>query len=520
MRGKGRMLQRRWCALYLVPMPFLFIFSEVGGGEVSPFTTANLLGTFGGKITEADKRGNITLVYDFQGTQWRKDFLRLARYRSAEFHPGETGRPVWLKAHFDGDVSLDMKITARGGTCCVYVLVEPIAREGYVFIFGAKDTVHVGRSYTAVAKYQKGMGEKIIYRGMLGTWRPDTYSISLRRRRTNLFMELNGRVVIKATDRDKSYTSGMIGFAGDYVASYLKVNGRLNRRWFEEAIGGPPAADVPALNDFFQRVGLNPAYRIPGTLPPWEKTFQSESDHFVILSNESQEFTEKQAEFMEGVFKLYTGVLKVRKKPREKFRIVFFKGETDLQQFGAPSHCLGFYWPKDKTLYTCKHRKPETTRMVLLHEGFHQFIDRVAGTVPLWFNEGLAQYFETAEITKKRLKAGARGLRLSNLKWLLRQERDRYLEEFVQLTDEEFTKRGRRAENYSHAWGFCHFLLHWPSPTRPKYRIHLLRYFQLLCRNQDPQQAFTLAFAKLDWNEVQTRWRQHIASLGRPQEKD
>lgn len=44
---------------------------------------------------------------------------------------------------------------------------------------------------------------------------------------------------------------------------------------------------------------------------------------------------------------------------------------------------------------------------VLAHEGFHQFLGYELGDqVPLWLNEGLAQYFETSEIRHGRLATG------------------------------------------------------------------------------------------------------------------
>ena len=53
---------------------------------------------------------------------------------------------------------------------------------------------------------------------------------------------------------------------------------------------------------------------------------------------------------------------------------------------------------RERILRTRHVSRPELWR-VLAHEGFHQFIGYELGQqIPIWLNEGMAQYFETCYI--------------------------------------------------------------------------------------------------------------------------
>jgi hypothetical protein len=92
----------------------------------------------------------------------------------------------------------------------------------------------------------------------------------------------------------------------------------------------------------------------------------------------------------------------------------------------------------------------------LRHESTHAMLHAVLPDVPLWLDEGLAEYFE--------MPAGRRAFdhpHYEQLRWDMRVGRVRTLESL-----EERQELGDMANlDYRYAWAWVHFLLHGPEPA-------------------------------------------------------
>lgn len=100
----------------------------------------------------------------------------------------------------------------------------------------------------------------------------------------------------------------------------------------------------------------------------------------------------------------------------------------------------------------------------LRHESTHAILHTLLPEVPLWLDEGLAEYFEpTASarpVDERTLESVLRDLRAA---------RAPRLEELEQKTD----MRQMQAADYRHAWAWAHFLIHGPAPVRQVFREYL-----------------------------------------------
>lgn len=54
----------------------------------------------------------------------------------------------------------------------------------------------------------------------------------------------------------------------------------------------------------------------------------------------------------------------------------------------------GFYNPQDRRLVVRRQARDAATRTVLRHEAVHAILHETVGPLPIWLNEGLAEYFE------------------------------------------------------------------------------------------------------------------------------
>src|SRR2546426_8860983 len=103
--------------------------------------------------------------------------------------------------------------------------------------------------------------------------------------------------------------------------------------------------------------------------------------------------------------------------PKDAARVIVFDNVDDFRAYSARAvgmthnGVLGYCHLKtDKdsnTFYEWVVFDQPTMWRTLAHEGFHQFLGYELGLqVPVWLNEGMAQYFETSDVVKGRLRTG------------------------------------------------------------------------------------------------------------------
>ena len=98
---------------------------------------------------------------------------------------------------------------------------------------------------------------------------------------------------------------------------------------------------------------------------------------------------------------------------------------------------------------------------IVQHEGFHQFVHAViGGDIPVWVNEGLAEYFGEAVFTGDGFINGLiPPKRLARLQEWIRSGQAHTLEKMMTTSYAEWNM-GLSAVNYDQAWSMVHFLAH------------------------------------------------------------
>ncbi len=109
------------------------------------------------------------------------------------------------------------------------------------------------------------------------------------------------------------------------------------------------------------------------------------------------------------------------------------------------------------------HRSPELA-VDVRHECTHAVLHSALPMVPLWLDEGLAEYFEMP-----RDERHERHPALNSIRWSVRFGRVPQLEELEQLTElSEMT-----LTHYKRAWAWVHFMLHGPPAARAELQLYL-----------------------------------------------
>ncbi len=127
----------------------------------------------------------------------------------------------------------------------------------------------------------------------------------------------------------------------------------------------------------------------------------------------------------------------------------------------AKSEYPALYNKADRSI----HLEGEPVLMTLLHEIAHHFIQARLGEVPVWLNEGLAVYLGWSAMDEDELVVGEIPVvHFKILRSMAEKDELMPLAEFLELTPDEFYRKGNSIRNYSQAWGVVYYAFHCSFP--------------------------------------------------------
>jgi hypothetical protein len=157
-------------------------------------------------------------------------------------------------------------------------------------------------------------------------------------------------------------------------------------------------------------------------------------------------------------------------------------------------------------------RSRRKTFEVLQHEGFHQFAWHAFGpSMPVWLNEGLAQYFESAVLNEDgRMTLGLTcAARIDRVKAALAQDDALAIDTLTRITPRQWAGVLRRSPDranllYAQSWSLAYFLIHGGEGAhQPK----LIDYLERLSRGDRPGDAMLMAFGKGGVKALSQEWQ-------------
>jgi hypothetical protein len=144
----------------------------------------------------------------------------------------------------------------------------------------------------------------------------------------------------------------------------------------------------------------------------------------------------------------------------KKLPFYLFSRPEDYYANGGMPDSAGIYDGR-RLMAVAGEKTSPTTWHIIQHEGFHQFVHAViGGDIPIWVNEGLAEYFGQAIYTGDGYVTGLippdRLVRLQ--KWI--NEGQAKSVEQIMKTSHAAWNAGLSVVNYDQAWAMVHFLAH------------------------------------------------------------
>ncbi len=251
-----------------------------------------------------------------------------------------------------------------------------------------------------------------------------------------------------------------------------------------------------------------------------------ETRHYEIHTNLSREEAVDLGLHMDLVFREYDRVLRALKGSARGLQPMYLlRTEGDyhrtLETFGIDGRGSGgmFFWRGNRSglAVFVEGRDRGDLLSTLQHEGFHQFAwIKMGDNLPIWVNEGLAEYFGDAIIVDGKVRHGiVNAHRLARLRDAAEKNMLIPFADVLDIESEEWSANMRSGSprghlQYDQSWSIVHFLIH-DSPTR--IRPAFEQYLKLLSTNRNPKQTWDDAFGKDSTPAFQQRYAKFLEGL-------
>jgi tetratricopeptide (TPR) repeat protein len=128
-------------------------------------------------------------------------------------------------------------------------------------------------------------------------------------------------------------------------------------------------------------------------------------------------------------------------------------------------------------------------RAIIYHEYLHYVLRNQYASLPLWLNEGLAEYYSTFEATSTEAKIGLPVV--EHIVWLRKNPLIPLASLFaVEEGSKEYNESSRRGGFYAQSWALVHYLI----SGNPERRRQASEYLRLAQAGTPPDQIFRRAF--------------------------
>lgn len=194
---------------------------------------------------------------------------------------------------------------------------------------------------------------------------------------------------------------------------------------------------------------------------------------------------------------------------RERQPFYLFKDARDYYAAGGIAGSAGVF-TGDKLMAIADPRFASAVWATVQHEGFHQFVMAAVGDrIPIWANEGLAEYFGEAMFCGDRIVSGlARPEQVKNVQKMIRAGEYESLADMLAMSHRQWNAQLKHG-NYIQAWSMIHFLAH---ADGGRYQDAFIGFLRDVSKQTDAPRAWKKHFGE-DTGAFERRWREYWLEL-------
>ncbi|MFN2453309.1 MAG: tetratricopeptide repeat protein [Pyrinomonadaceae bacterium] len=240
------------------------------------------------------------------------------------------------------------------------------------------------------------------------------------------------------------------------------------------------------------------------------------SKNFTLVGNASERDIREVASRLEQFRSVFTLLF-----PKAKFndalqtKVVVFKSDNAFKPFkplynGRPASVAGYFQPGPDVNYialTSERRNTENPYSVIFHEFVHLLVENNMHNPPAWFNEGLAEFYSSFEISDGDKKITL-GKPIVNHVLLLRENKFIPLQTLFAVNHASplYNERSKQGIFYAESWALVHYLLLGNNEQR---KDQFLTFLKLLSAGKPVEESFPQAF-QTDFAHIEKELAQYI----------
>ena len=252
---------------------------------------------------------------------------------------------------------------------------------------------------------------------------------------------------------------------------------------------------------------------LPAQTSVWAKDnwVSVRSKNFFLVGNASEKEIRQVAtrleQFREVFSRLFTHMKLTSPVPTT---VIVFKTDKSYAPFKPNPNLAGYFQPGPDvnyiTLTTEDRGVGQNPFNIIFHEYTHLLVNNNSGNVPIWFNEGLAEYYSTVTVTddqKFELGNPIRGH-----VYLLREKKMLPLRTLFQVDHRSpyYNERDKQSVFYAQSWALMHYLILGKSGQRV---TRIAKFLDSLSANVPMEQAFQQAF-EVSFEQMEKELLQYI----------
>ncbi|HEU4710363.1 MAG TPA: tetratricopeptide repeat protein [Pyrinomonadaceae bacterium] len=187
--------------------------------------------------------------------------------------------------------------------------------------------------------------------------------------------------------------------------------------------------------------------------------------------------------------------------------VIVFKDDHSYGPFKLNSNNAGYFQPGPDVNYIAVRSgtEPNDTFDIIFHEYTHLLVNNTFKKAPVWFNEGLAEYYSSFSITDDQ-KFGL-GIALAHHVHFLRENRMLPLRTLFEVDHKSpyYNEGKKMSVLYAQSWALMHYLLIGTKGNVEK----LGKFLNLIAADVPTEKAFTEAF-QTTYDQIEKELREYV----------
>ena len=242
----------------------------------------------------------------------------------------------------------------------------------------------------------------------------------------------------------------------------------------------------------------------PATVAAKDNWVSIRTKNFFLIGNGSEKDIRQVALKLEQFREAFTILFpKIRFNSSVPTTVVVFKSKSSYAPFRPNPNLAGYFQPGPDVNYITLSTEvgssdPYAVRMsgsqdpftVIFHEYTHLLVNNTFKNAPLWFNEGLAEYYSTFKMEDSQ--KFALGTAIGNHVYLLRESKILPLKTLFEVDHKSphYNESKKQGIFYAQSWAFLHYMLIGKAGKVEQFT----KFLDLTAANVPSEEAFQQAF--------------------------